>query len=511
MTSPWQALRALAAESPRSLSVEDAQTRWLLACLERNQDTSFGRRYRFRDIRSIRDYQQRLPLSEYESFAPLIEQIAHGESDVLFRGQPVAFEKTGGSSGGAKLIPYSTDTLDDLARAFLPWLRNLIDRYDLTRGTAYWAVSPATRAPEITPGGISVGLPETAYLGTEAVRPLSALSATPPWIGSIQDISTWQRATLYWLVRRHDLALIWIWSPSFLLQLLDTLDNGDKGLKLWLESGTVVDDHALPPDHAAAKRLMNYFDTRDTRDLWPDLKLVSCWVDAASRPLADALQLRLPQARLEGKGLLATEGVTTVPNRAGNPVLALNSGFFEFLNTAEETQLAWELSPDEVFEVVLTSACGLYRYRTGDMVRYEGTDNGLSVLRFVGRGSLTSDLVGEKLTEAFVAQCLDGIPGFRTLLPVANPATGYTLVAEQRHAQLIDAKLPDIEQRLGANPQYAYARKLGQLMPLSVTYTPNPLGAYMRSVSQRQRLGDIKIPSLLPMGSDPDMFLEQSA
>jgi hypothetical protein len=220
-------------------------------------------------------------------------------------------------------------------------------------------------------------------------------------------------------------------------------------------------------------------------------------MDGASRSLAEQLQQVLPQAGFQAKGLLATEGLTTIPNRQNQPVLTQDSGFYEFLRD-EDCLCAWELEPEQNYEVVLTTAGGLYRYRTGDLVRHERMDNGLPVLRFIGRSDVCSDLVGEKLTEAFVAQCLADIPGFRMLAALAKPQPHYTLITSEVGIEVTTAWLPKIEERLSTNPQYAYARKLGQLSGLTITPHPDPLKLYTQLASVQQRLGDIKVPALLP-------------
>ena len=213
------------------------------------------------------------------------------------------------------------------------------------------------------------------------------VSAVPLSVATIADVAKWRDVTLRHLANARDLELISVWSPTFLLRLLDDLDDPVK--------------------------------------LWPNLKLVSCWASAASKPFAAELAARLPHATLQPKGLLSTECVVTTP-------LGMTPhGHFEF----------------DDGEVIATTASGLYRYRTGDLV----DDN----LEFVGRKGIVSDLVGEKLTEPFVASCLKNIRGY--LFPEGR---GYVVAAET------PVDLDALEQRLCANPHYAYARSLGQLQPL---------------------------------------------
>lgn len=504
MTKHWLTLKNLQQRS--SADLVQSQTEWLSSCLQRNQATRFGQHYNFADIKTIQSYQERVPLHRHEDFKPYIARMADGEADVLFKGEVIAFEQTGGSSGGSKLVPYSDSSLKDFQTAMLPWLGNLVTTHQINSGTIYLSLSPATRKATKTASGHSIGLPDAAFLGPVAGQTLMSLSATPTWVGEILDVEQWQLATLYWLVRQQPLSLISLWSPSFFLQLLQGVEHHYSELMELLNRGGQIAGHPLPSDRPAMRRLHQYQQERDSRHLWPWLKVVSCWMDGSSRAFADALKQRLPQASFQAKGLLATEGVTTVPNHNGAPLLAAQSGFFEFLRESGECCLAWELEDHQAYEVVLTTAGGLYRYRTGDQVLFTGMVDGLPELHFLGRSDLTSDLVGEKLSEAFVAHCLEGLPGFHMLAPVHWPEAHYTLVTSDVDG--VSSKLGVIEKRLLSNPQYAYARKLGQLGPLTATTHPDPLQAFTAQASMQQRLGDVKVPALLPPTMEIDIFQE---
>jgi hypothetical protein len=306
---------------------------------------------------------------------------------------------------------------------------------------------------------------------------------------------------LYWLVRRNDLALISVWSPTFMLELLNGLNRRRHSVEQLLREGGSISGHALTPDTAAAERLLAYSMGGDTRVLWPDLRLISCWADASSKPFFEELERRVPHSCFQGKGLLATEGVVTIPNRDGDPVVAADSGFFEFLDDGGNSCLAKELDEGQCYEVIMTTAGGLYRYRTGDRVVCQGFAETIPRLRFAGRCGLTSDLVGEKLTDEFVAECLNGIPGFHMLVPVLEPRPGYVLIMDaSASAMVIPALLEEsIESQLKRNPQYAYARAIGQLDRLSLFMAAEPLAAYIkRMVAFGVRLGDVKVPALRP-------------
>src|SRR6266702_3066987 len=96
-SSPWDRLAAALPSAPSAP-----------ALLARNARTAYLREYGS----TIDD----LPIVTYDDLAPWIERIVAGESDVLFAGRPVAYERTSGSSGAAKLIPYSAEGLLDFQR-----------------------------------------------------------------------------------------------------------------------------------------------------------------------------------------------------------------------------------------------------------------------------------------------------------------------------------------------------------------------------------------------------------
>jgi hypothetical protein len=204
--------------------------------------------------------------------------------------------------------------------------------------------------------------------------------------------------------------------------LLDGLTKYAPHLHSLLAAGGQLGGRVLKANVEALERLQNWERQQAPRDcslLWPRLKLVSCWGDASSASWFRKLALRFPQAAFQRKGLLATEGVITIPDCAGDPSLCIHSGFYEFLDKEGRVRLAGELCAGDSYQVILTTASGLYRYQTGDIVLCDRAARGSEppILRFIGRTGISSDLVGEKLTEAFVSQCLIDVEEFAVLVP----------------------------------------------------------------------------------------------
>jgi hypothetical protein len=230
--------------------------------------------------------------------------------------------------------------------------------------------------------------------------------------------------------------------------------------------------------------------------------LISCWSSAASARYVEQLRRLFPKVTLQGKGLLATEGAISIPvvGVQGCP-LALLSGFYEFLNDRGEACLANELEEGATYTVLLTNYSGLYRYDIGDRVRVVDRLRNTPCLEFVGRGSNSTDLCGEKLTEEFISQHLKLIPGFALLVPKLDPKPHYCLYADSKAvpAGQVLRLSREFENALQLNPQYAYARHLRQLEPVRLVRAVKPMESYRnRFLHQATTLGDIKPPCLSP-------------
>ncbi len=85
----------------------------------------------------------------------------------------------------------------------------------------------------------------------------------------------------------------------------------------------------------------------------------------------------------------------------------------------------------------------------------------------------------------------------------------YVLIINKDTDSQPEALCTVVEKNLCKNPQYAYARLMGQLKGLSVCLVQNPLASYTnRVIKNGMRLGDIKIPALRQETDWLETFLE---
>jgi hypothetical protein len=215
------------------------------------------------------------------------------------------------------------------------------------------------------------------------------------------------------------------------------------------------------------------------------------------------LNQRFPNVCVQGKGLLATEGVVSVPiEEYGAPVAAVTSHFLEFLDEQSgECRLVAELEEGREYSVVVTTGGGLWRYRLGDRVRVVGFAKRTPLLEFLGKEDCVSDLLGEKLNALFVANTLTEfdccrIASFAMLAPCNSGRPHYTLFLESGHCQADLAFR--LDQRLQANPHYAYCRRIGQLGDLRIfRINRDARDSYVNHCAALgQRAGSVKMTAL---------------
>ena len=73
--------------------------------------TKFGQDHKFESITSYEDFKNQVPVRDYEGLKPYIEDIKNGELDVLWKGKPLYFAKTSGTTSGAKYIPITKESM----------------------------------------------------------------------------------------------------------------------------------------------------------------------------------------------------------------------------------------------------------------------------------------------------------------------------------------------------------------------------------------------------------------
>lgn len=76
-------------------------------------NTEFGKEHKFSGINNYTDYKQAVPIRDYEQFKPFINKVKEGKHNILWKGKPIYFAKTSGTTSGVKYIPISKESISN--------------------------------------------------------------------------------------------------------------------------------------------------------------------------------------------------------------------------------------------------------------------------------------------------------------------------------------------------------------------------------------------------------------
>lgn len=91
-------------------AVADQQT-ILQYLLKNGARTVFGKDHNFQNVKTYDDFKAAVPIRDYEAFVPYIDRIKEGEPNVLWKGRPIYFAKTSGTTSGVKYIPITKESI----------------------------------------------------------------------------------------------------------------------------------------------------------------------------------------------------------------------------------------------------------------------------------------------------------------------------------------------------------------------------------------------------------------
>ena len=89
----------------------ETQQKVLQNLLASAKETQFGNDHNFSEIKSFKDFVKQVPIRDYEELRPYVDRVVKGEEDILWKGKPIYFAKTSGTTSGAKYIPLTKESM----------------------------------------------------------------------------------------------------------------------------------------------------------------------------------------------------------------------------------------------------------------------------------------------------------------------------------------------------------------------------------------------------------------
>lgn len=434
------------------------------------------------------DEYKQLPISEYGDIEKELLKGHHYPTKVE------QYEKTSGSSGGNKLIPYSTDILKSFQRLFIIWSVDILENISFKNLTFYFSISPQFRRNSEENDYKTIES-DKDYLGPLLKRIGSPFFVEIPKIKEVSNPRDFKMLLALYLISNRTLEIISIWSPSFLLELWSFIKDNEKEIIEHLKKGHYLKSWRFCPQVMTSINVKRAF---------PSLKFISSWGSVNAEVDYRKLEQLFENVIIQKKGLLATEAPMTVPIfKSKSFVPLIDEVFFEFIDKNDNIHLLHEIKVGEIYEIIISQKGGLYRYRVKDLIIVTNMYKNTPCFDFYGRNDSLSDLVGEKLHETDVSKAFKD-----TNARVAIPSSSHKRYIILSEKEIDSTQQERIKNLLNKNYHYHNSRKLNQLKEaefLVVKSLSEKIGDFLE---QRRGInkGDQKSSQLLYRESDDSLL-----
>lgn len=456
----------------------EMQERTLLQMVAAARLTEFGRVHGFAGIRSVADYQARVPVRGYLDLQPLLARALEGAHDVTWPGRPRYWVKTLGTTAGDKLIPVPPEALASHRKGGWDALLLAVERVGaapLLGGSLLFLGGASTLTP--IGNGCLVG-----DLSGLVVRRL------PPGIRGRYSPGPATAAIPDWEARIAAVAALAAWQDVRLLS----------GMPSWV---TILFERIAQACRDAGRPIQSL------SQRWPDLQ-VFIHGGVAFEPYLRTFEERMGRPLHRIEVYPASEGFVAVQTETGGGLtLMLDYGiFYEFVpledlgSESPRRHTVADIELGRVYAIVLSSPAGLWSYLLGDTVRFIARDP--LRLQIAGRirhfvNAFGENVIVEEVEQAMVRACqVTGADAVEFTVAPRYPSLGES---RGGHEWLVEFRTspPDPgvflrtldETLMNLNNDYHTKRtgNVGMIPPLA---TPLPSGTFYRWLRKSGKLGD---------------------
>ena len=310
------------------------------------KNTQFGKDHGLDAVLDYEGFKKAVPIRDYEQFVPYINMVKEGKQNILWKGFPIYFAKTSGTTSGVKYIPITKDSIDN----HINTARNALLCYMAETGNTGFASGKLI---------FLSGSPELERVGGIATGRLSGIvnHHVPAYLRSNQLPS-------------YETNCIEDWE-----QKLDAIVSETVNQDMTLISG-------IPP------WVQMYFDKLESTthkkvgELFPNFNVMvqgGVNFEPYKAKLFESIGRKIDTVEL----FPASEGFFAFQNSQTEPGLLLNTNsgiFFEFIPADEifaenPTRLCLrEVELGKNYALIINSNAGLWGYNIGDTVKFVSLD-----------------------------------------------------------------------------------------------------------------------------------------
>lgn len=342
--------------------------------IERAKFTEFGIKYNFSDIKTIKDFQERVPVMTYEEFFPWNERVLKGEKNILWPSEIVWFSKSSGTTNArSKFIPVSEESLHEC---------NYMGGRDAL--TLYVENVPNTQIFTGKSVSINGSLHPNPYNESVLAGDVSAIIT--------KNLPKWAE---YFRTPPPEVALMEKWEDKMRYMVEFTSKENVvamMGVPTW---GVVL-----------IERIMEETGAKSALDFWPNFEAFlhgavsfTPYRSLFKEKLFPSSQVNYIESYNASEGYFAIQDDLSLEDQM---LLMLDYGvFFEFLPVEEwDKEFPHALTLNEVelnknYALVISTNAGLWRYKIGDTVKF--TSKYPYRIKISGRTKHFINVFGEEL------------------------------------------------------------------------------------------------------------------
>ncbi len=460
-----------------------AQNNVLKKIIRRNKNCELGRKLNLKDIHSIKEFQDKVPLSSYADYEPYVDRmINNGEDRLMFSGKNIRYASSSGSVGKPKILPKGVNDLwkmqcigfsASVATAY-HWMK---EKMGVTMYNQVGPLALNLSGHKLNDGKQCNGAGQIPLRYLKCILPFFCTSPLELLFPSLEDKLDTSYLHLRFCLENKKVSYLGSIVVTLLTQMFDYLEVNWEMMCDDIEKGIINPNIDITPElrkkfekkfkpnpKRAAELRAEFekgFDDPIAPRIWPRLQWAYGMMGSNLLVYVDKLRKHIgPNVPIHNMGYAAAEGFFAAPTdlNVNDYVLLPWCLFLEFLPIGEDDDhadysqrplLMNELEVGKNYEMIVTNFSGLYRYKIEDVVKVTRMYNNTPEVELLFRQNLSMNVANEKTTTDMVVAAADNtakalgieFQGFSFYPDFSTKPPRYTMLCE------VKGGVPDEEMR----------------------------------------------------------------
>ena len=404
--------------------------------IRKNKDTEYGRKYGFSQIKSIDDFRDNVPLSTYDDYKEYIDQMRlEGKQNLITSKRISDFTTTSGTTSSKKYIPQFASSSVSFLKCVCIFVNQCVKalnkRNISSANVRGFLVTEVTDAYEEKDDNGSVGyFSQYAISATKVFLPM--FTQIPEEVIGCGEIKDREYFKCRWALQERDLKYIVATFMSLVTFSIGYIEKNHDLLIEDIEKGTIHPSvnmsesirsrlqSKLKPNPERAAELREIFNNPSEKPLvsriWPEMSFVSAIGSTDFEPFTKTMMRFCDDDVAFNNSIYAcSESIIGCAAYLDDPryLLIPDAAFYEFIpidsDDRNKTLLMHELEEGKLYEIVLTTFAGFYRYQLKDVIRVVGFEGETPLIEFAYRANYVTDICNTHVTGDDLSFCIKNL------------------------------------------------------------------------------------------------------